>query len=631
MESTASSDTTTKGGSTSVEFRKAAAGITSRILGAHSYTTTNFPKATAEIYPEGDFSGQKALEADIPDTPTSDSSEKGRSIPVRLEKVPGSHGQKQYMLRLEGDIKDILVGLDKERRALLAGGKRPSRRKRFSDLVFTRQFTTFDRLNPETAKSPFHGFYTLFWLGVSIMMIQTAAYSYRATGSIFGRDITDIMFKTENFVDCMFMDFVMCFSTQLWCVPLQKVLSKGHIRWASAGWILQSIWQALHLGGVIYYTLYRNWPWIQTVYIVLHTLVILMKQHSYAFFNGHLSEVQRRLKIIQNTLSQLQLAEDDGRLIASHGRLEHHHGHQTNVNLANADITTVDDPAIDAGLCTLLLHDGQELSHEQVEQLRSILEKELEGCKLELGQKENVRYPSNLTWTNYLEYLFFPTVVYELEYPRQDSINWTYVAEKLIATFGVLGITIIVSQHYILPVVLKCHEIRTLPLTDRLKEFPWILNELVVPFIIEYMMVWYLIWECILNLLGELMRFADRGFYGSWWNSTTWDQFARDWNKPVHNFLLRHVYHSSISAYQVSKPTATLITFFLSSCVHELVMWCIFKKLRGYLLCMQMLQVPLVLLSRTRHFKDREVLGNVMFWLGIYTGPSFLCSLYLII
>lgn len=53
--------------------------------------------------------------------------------------------------------------------------------------------------------------------------------------------------------------------------------------------------------------------------------------------------------------------------------------------------------------------------------------------------------------------------------------------------------------------------------------------------------------------------------------SQTWDQFARDWNKPVHNFLLRHVYHSSISAYQVSKPTATLITFFLSACVHELV------------------------------------------------------------
>lgn len=72
----------------------------------------------------------------------------------------------------------------------------------------------------------------------------------------------------------------------------------------------------------------------------------------------------------------------------------------------------------------------------------------------------------------------------------------------------------------------------------------------------------------------------------------SWDQFARDWNRPVHIFLLRHVYHSSISSLKVNKHTATLITFFLSACVHELVMWCLFKKLRGYLLFLQMCQLP---------------------------------------
>lgn len=29
--------------------------------------------------------------------------------------------------------------------------------------------------------------------------------------------------------------------------------------------------------------------------------------------------------------------------------------------------------------------------------------------------------------------------------------------------------------------------------------------------------------------------------------------------------------------------------------------------------------------------KDRKVLGNVIFWFGIFTGPSLLCSLYLIL
>ena len=35
---------------------------------------------------------------------------------------------------------------------------------------------------------------------------------------------------------------------------------------------------------------------------------------------------------------------------------------------------------------------------------------------------------------------------------------------------------------------------------------------------------------------------------------------------------------------------------------------------------MQMLQIPLVVLSRTKFFRNKDTLGNVMFWLGIYTG-----------
>jgi sterol O-acyltransferase len=135
----------------------------------------------------------------------------------------------------------------------------------------------------------------------------------------------------------------------------------------------------------------------------------------------------------------------------------------------------------------------------------------------------------------------------------------------------------------------------------------------------------------VLNVLAELTRFADRGFYGDWWNSVSWDQYARDWNRPVHNFLLRHVYRSSISALSVSKGTATFITFFISACIHELVMACLFRKVRGYLFTMQLLQIPLVSLSRTKLLKGRVILGNVIFWIGLFVGPSFLTSLYLIL
>lgn len=32
----------------------------------------------------------------------------------------------------------------------------------------------------------------------------------------------------------------------------------------------------------------------------------------------------------------------------------------------------------------------------------------------------------------------------------------------------------------------------------------------------------------------DARSFADREFYQDWWNSTSWDQFSRKWNKPVH-------------------------------------------------------------------------------------------------
>jgi sterol O-acyltransferase len=44
-----------------------------------------------------------------------------------------------------------------------------------------------------------------------------------------------------------------------------------------------------------------------------------------------------------------------------------------------------------------------------------------------------------------------------------------------------------------------------------------------------------------------------------------------------------------------------------------------------------MSQLPLVWLSRTRFMRGRRLVGNIFFWLGIFTGPSLLCSLYLII
>jgi sterol O-acyltransferase len=47
--------------------------------------------------------------------------------------------------------------------------------------------------------------------------------------------------------------------------------------------------------------------------------------------------------------------------------------------------------------------------------------------------------------------------------------------------------------------------------------------------------------------------------------------------------------------------------------------------------CLLTSVLQLVRLSRTKWLRNQARLGNIIFWLGIFTGPSVICSLYLIL
>jgi sterol O-acyltransferase len=334
-------------------------------------------------------------------------------------------------------------------------------------------------------------------------------------------------------------------------------------------------------------------------------------------------------------LSHLEAAEETNALATGFELQEQRH---LRLTLTESNLTNPDPKNENSRIGSIIsaIDRGVELDEDAIEDFTDALRNELKALNVELHGKTTdpaKQYPNNLTLHNWLDYTLLPTLVYELEYPRQDRINWWYVAEKTTATLGIIWVMIMVSQAHIYPLVQRTVAMKAAgaPLADRWRELPWVAADLLFPMLLEQLLAWYVIWECVLNVLAELTGFADRSFYGKWWNSVSWDQYARDWNRPVHDFLLRHVYNSSISAFHLSKGAATFFTFLLSACVHELLMLCIFKKVRGYLFAMQLMQLPLVSLSRTKPLKGREVLGNLIFWFGLFVGPSILASLYLIV
>ncbi len=152
---------------------------------------------------------------------------------------------------------------------------------------------------------------------------------------------------------------------------------------------------------------------------------------------------------------------------------------------------------------------GAFLDVDQILSFERLIKWEIVGLTEELNGKCSHGgncYPSNLNLKNIAEYICLPTVVYELEYPRQEHINWSYVAEKTAATFGVLGIMIVVSQAYIYPIVISTLKMKEqgMTLQERLGDFPWVLSDLMFPFMLEYLLAWYTIWECVVSSLYPL-------------------------------------------------------------------------------------------------------------------------------
>jgi len=103
------------------------------------------------------------------------------------------------------------------------------------------------------------------------------------------------------------------------------------------------------------------------------------------------------------------------------------------------------------------------------------------------------------------------------------------------------------------------------------------------------------------------------------------DEFARNWNRPVHLWLQRHIYLECIETFQLSRLNAVSVTFLFSSIMHELLMICCFRMFRPWLFVLQMAQVPMIIIGKDLRGTR---FGNYFFWFGIVLGIPLLSTLY---
>ncbi|PGH28994.1 sterol O-acyltransferase [[Emmonsia] crescens] len=468
-----------------------------------------------------------------------------------------------------------------------------ARRRLFYSIEYKPRVSHFD---PDSDYRDFRGFFSLFWVSLFIMVMTTVVRNIKDTGYPLRVQVWSLL--SANVWQLGLCDLAMVSSTAL-SLPLHLKIrkSEGWLRWSNGGMILQSCFQIAWLTLWVALPFVLHWTWTAQVFFILHTLTLLMKMHSYAFYNGHLSETEHRLSALDKPEpSSLSAA-------VRYPRSE---------SLSMEESTESDN--------------GKEYESKQtISKLRSDLATELTSP---LGQ---VSYPQNLTVYNYMDYLLCPTLCYELEYPRTKEIRWMEVFFKTLAIFGCIFLLTHVSEEFIVPVLDESGE-RMQGLSSKSEKILVLaetISMLLLPFMITFLLVFLVIFEYTLNAFAEITRFADRKFYADWWNSCDWLEFSREWNIPVHHFLRRHVYFSSLTHF--SNSGAMFITFFVSSIGHELVMGCITKKIRGYGILAMMMQLPIVAFQRSKLVKGRKVFNNVCFWISMIIGLSLMCALYVLV
>lgn len=130
---------------------------------------------------------------------------------------------------------------------------------------------------------------------------------------------------------------------------------------------------------------------------------MLMKQHSYAFYNGHLSGVLKRRNLLRGRVQKIRSLSSNPEDIDAeiwHKRTES----ASSVGLKNLSSSR---------LAEVLNTDAEEMYTQQLEEFEKSLVVEIDNCDLELTSRVSggtpVQYPDNLTWWNFLEYIHFPT------------------------------------------------------------------------------------------------------------------------------------------------------------------------------------------------------------------------------
>ncbi|ODQ67260.1 hypothetical protein NADFUDRAFT_49697 [Nadsonia fulvescens var. elongata DSM 6958] len=238
-------------------------------------------------------------------------------------------------------------------------------------------------------------------------------------------------------------------------------------------------------------------------------------------------------------------------------------------------------------------------------------------------------YPRNLTLSNLVYFWWAPTLVYQPVYPTSPRIRAGFIFKRILEICGASVLMAFLVSQYGAPVLKN-----SLPILASSSEFSVLaalerLLKLATISMVVWLLGFFCIFQCYLNILAEILRFGDREFYQDWWNSGSVGTYWRRWNRPVSNYFKRHVFVPLINR-GVPVNVASLFVFFISAVLHEILVGIPTHNIIGVGFASMLLQVPLIYVTMPIE-KIRgvgTVLGNCIWWLSFFLGQPVGVLLY---
>jgi len=231
-----------------------------------------------------------------------------------------------------------------------------------------------------------------------------------------------------------------------------------------------------------------------------------------------------------------------------------------------------------------------------------------------------VLYPDNLTQKDLYYFMVAPTYCYELNFPKTKRICKRFLIRRILEAVFLSGLIFALGQQWIVPTVKNSVK----PFQEL--DFPRFMErimKLAIPNHLLWLMFFYLYFHSFLNIVAELLFFADRTFYKDWWNAQNVTYFWQNWNIPIHRWAKRHVYEP-ILRNGYTKIQASLSVFFISAFFHEFIVSVPLRMIKPWAFASMLMQVPLAIVTSYM----RNPWGNICMWLSLIIGQPLAIMMY---